>query len=409
MDNLKFSLPRYRAANEIYNTLVQWMVREGVSVGEPFLSDRQVMELTGKSRTVIRRALGQMQQDGWIERRGGVGTFVGPRVMSANDPNAHINVSYKKNTAGRPLRIGIILGGTEVVDDSGTNIRHTGSFENAWYTKLVLRGINEVAAVQNIVLELVDDVSPQANTLSHRLQTNPPDLILCIGPPMYHTIAIGEAKRRGIPVVLTLIKAPEIGIHNVYEDSLNSGIDVVEYLAERGHRRIGIFQVMSISGWWVFERVLSHFAGLKKLGLPHSESLALWLPLTVPNDGLDMMRRYMERERPTALVCSSYQSAIWLSKYIEAENISIPRDLSVVVYDQQPFVSHFLGDVTPVTVALPIHEIGRYVGENAHKLVESPGNPPESIALPCKILPGNSVRPLTDAESNDGFLRAGSF
>lgn len=399
MNKIKFSLPRYRAADSIYSTLVQWMIREGVSVGDPFLSDRQVMEMTGKSRTVIRRALGRMQEDGWIERRGGIGTFIGPRILSTEAQAQDYTPHPKKIPLQRPVRIGIILGGTEVVDDSGTSVRHTGSFENAWYTKLVLRGINEVAADENIVLELVDDVSPQANTLSYRMQTDPPDLILCIGPPMYHTIAIGEAKKRGIPVVLTLIKAPEIGIHNVYEDSLASGIDVIDYLADLGHRRIGLFQVMSISGWWVFERYLSHFYGLKNRGLPRSESLALWLPLTIPHDGVDMMRRYMEREKPTAIVCGSYQSAIWLSKYIEAEKISIPRDLSVVVYDQQSFVSHFLGDVKPTTVELPIHEIGRYVGEVARRLVENPTVPPMSIALPCKIIPGDSVRALTAAES----------
>ena len=73
-------LPKYRAAESLRRQLIEHLLSGGFRVGDPFLSDREVMEAAGRSRTAVRRALEHLQREGWIERRGGVGTFVGPRV-----------------------------------------------------------------------------------------------------------------------------------------------------------------------------------------------------------------------------------------------------------------------------------------------------------------------------------------
>src|SRR5512133_46270 len=73
-------LPKYRAADSLRRQLIDHLLSGGFRVGDPFLSDREVMEAAGRSRTAVRRALDHLQREGWIERRGGVGTFVVPRV-----------------------------------------------------------------------------------------------------------------------------------------------------------------------------------------------------------------------------------------------------------------------------------------------------------------------------------------
>src|SRR5882757_1445022 len=52
----------------------------GFSAGDPFPSDADLVRTTGLSRDTVRKALAELSRDGWIERRHGLGTFVGPRV-----------------------------------------------------------------------------------------------------------------------------------------------------------------------------------------------------------------------------------------------------------------------------------------------------------------------------------------
>src|SRR5882757_4345966 len=50
------------------------------SAGDRFPSDADLVRTTGLSRDTVRKALAELSRDGWIERRHGLGTFVGPRV-----------------------------------------------------------------------------------------------------------------------------------------------------------------------------------------------------------------------------------------------------------------------------------------------------------------------------------------
>src|SRR5882757_1564879 len=52
----------------------------GFSAGDPFPSDADLVRTTGLSRDTVRKALSELSREGWIERRHGLGTFVGPRA-----------------------------------------------------------------------------------------------------------------------------------------------------------------------------------------------------------------------------------------------------------------------------------------------------------------------------------------
>ena len=78
------SLPRYRVAEALRPLLIDYIKEGGFQVGDQFLSDRDVMKMSCRSRTAVRRTFDLLQEEGWVERRGGRGTFVGPRLAMIN-------------------------------------------------------------------------------------------------------------------------------------------------------------------------------------------------------------------------------------------------------------------------------------------------------------------------------------
>jgi DNA-binding LacI/PurR family transcriptional regulator len=70
--------------------------------------------------------------------------------------------------------------------------------------------------------------------------------------------------------------------------------------------------------------------------------------------------------------------------------LHIPRDLSVVGYDDQQLIAAEL-DPPLTTVALPHYEMGRWAMEAALKLREPDRNEP--FLMPCPIIRRGSVGP----------------
>src|SRR5215213_3631695 len=90
-------LPPRGSAVALRKQLVEHLLRTRPTVGERFFSDHELSRLSQLSRPTVRRALDDLEKDGWIERRPGIGTFIGPRAnlpvqlhSGANgDGNAH--------------------------------------------------------------------------------------------------------------------------------------------------------------------------------------------------------------------------------------------------------------------------------------------------------------------------------
>ncbi|MDO5553212.1 MAG: GntR family transcriptional regulator [Planctomycetia bacterium] len=70
------NLPHYGAEQELSCLLRECLREEEFVSGDRFLSDRELIELVGKSRSVVRRSVDRLREEGWLERRPGLGTFV---------------------------------------------------------------------------------------------------------------------------------------------------------------------------------------------------------------------------------------------------------------------------------------------------------------------------------------------
>jgi LacI family transcriptional regulator len=366
-------LPKYRAAESLRRQLIEHLLSGGFRVGDPFLSDREVMEAAGRSRTAVRRALEHLQREGWIERRGGIGTFVGPRVAM---PTTQREVSVTGDK--RLVRLAAVAAGL-------------GHLPHDWYSGMILHGIDEASVDDAITVELLGDHHAKPGALARRLDHSRPDVFACIGPPLVHTSVIGEAGRLGIPCILAGNRAPEIGLPNIFEDSVAASAIAITHLAEAGHTRIGFVQIAS-AGWWTFDRHDGYLRGLDQCGIDADEGLVLWLPAEPTAEGFQAVERYLARQKPTAVLFGCCWATAYLQRLIASGRLSVPRDLSIVTFDQHPEVKRWLGGVRPATIELPLRQIGRTVASMARQFVDGQKVPRET-ALPCVFSPGETIQP----------------
>jgi GntR family transcriptional repressor for pyruvate dehydrogenase complex len=110
-DLLLNPLSRETLADQVHQVIVRYVLRNGVEVGDRLPSERKFSELLEVSRTVVRRALAQLEDDGTIQRQVGVGMVLTERphlISSANAIN-ELNATFEEMYQARiALEVGAV-------------------------------------------------------------------------------------------------------------------------------------------------------------------------------------------------------------------------------------------------------------------------------------------------------------
>jgi DNA-binding LacI/PurR family transcriptional regulator len=372
-------LPARGSATALRQQLVEHLLRNRPNVGERFLSDHELARITRLSRPTVRRALDELQREGWIERRPGIGTFIGPRAgLPKQEHRRHNHNGSSRQT----VRLALLM-------------HMLGDFAHDFYVAGLISGIDAAAEETGVTIELVGNRDGDVASASRRLLQSRPDVLALAAPPLKHTVLIGEARRLEIPVIGTGTLMANVGAPSVCEDGEQGARLAVRHLVERGHRRIGLV-VPTFPLPWVFARRRGYLAGMDEAGLGGDERLTLWMGSHNEPAGADAFRRFLAREKPTAVVLASWVLATDLAPLVQSGELVIPRDLSVVTFDQQPGVAGKLGNVAPATVSIPLHAMGVRLAHMARNLID--GETVDTVTtLPCSLVEGESVASIEPA------------
>ena len=75
-ERLLTQLNRESLVNQVYQADARYILRTGAKVGDNLPSERRFSQLLEVSRTIVRAALTQLEEDGYIERRIGMGVVL---------------------------------------------------------------------------------------------------------------------------------------------------------------------------------------------------------------------------------------------------------------------------------------------------------------------------------------------
>jgi DNA-binding LacI/PurR family transcriptional regulator/DNA-binding transcriptional regulator YhcF (GntR family) len=375
-------LPERHAATALRDQIARHLMRHWPSAGSRLFTETQLVQRTGLSRSTIRRALSPLESEGWIERRQGCGTFVGPRLALAAPA---VRPSESQVDSLRAVRLAVV-----------TDRRHPRRPDD--YSAGIFRGLDTFADTGQLSLEVIGLTPDGHDAFARRVERAQPDVMAVLAPHPAMVVVQGVARLRKIPLIGTGDSALDWGLPCVsYEDEA-AAAEAVRHLVEAGHHRIALIQ-QETSRRFVMRRRRGFWAGVDAAGLARDQNLELWVPewnameSECPLDRVQLLRDFLARQKPTALLFSEAKLVSLLGPLVRQGECRVPQDLSIVSFDQTyEDYRVWLGDLRPTVVALPLEQVGRKLGELALHVIE--GKAPQStLREACQLVIGDSVQP----------------
>ena len=192
------------------------------------------------------------------------------------------------------------------------------------------------------------------------------------------------------PAVLLNCHTRDRGRASVVPGELLGGYAATMHLIESGHSRIGF-----INGeHWIeaaAERLKGYRQALTTADIPFDPVLVRTGDRQVAAGYEHALSLLDLPQRPTALFCANDLMAIGALDAARERKLSVPRDLSVVGYDDQDIARYTHPPLT--TVLLPNYEMGRWAADSLIAQVRANQSSKAIIKMECPLVARDSVAP----------------
>jgi LacI family transcriptional regulator len=288
-----------------------------------------VAKAAGTSASTASRAL---------SGRGYVASDVRKRLLAAAD-----RLGYVPNLSARTLkqRTSRVVG--VVVSD----------LSNPFYAALAA-GIEQTLRAANYQMLLLGDNSDAAQELTGArtfLSMRAPGVIMTPASSTAADLLVA----RGIPVVEVDRRLASTSCDAVVIDNEQGARQAVEHLLRQGHERVGL--LMARTTWTTDAgRLIGYRAALANAGLRIDRRLVAKIA-THAADVTARIEALLDEGQPTAIFAANNQLAEQAWRVLRRRNLSIPRDISLVAFDDVPWMGMVQPAIT--AVAQPTFEMGR--------------------------------------------------
>ncbi|MCL5075695.1 MAG: LacI family transcriptional regulator [Chloroflexi bacterium] len=226
----------------------------------------------------------------------------------------------------------------------------------------------------------------------HVLRSKRVDGVILI-PSSPASEALQVLLKHKIPVVLADRKPMDMAseVDTVTADNTQGARAATEHLIRLGHRRIAFiarpFPMTHSAG-----RLHGYRLALEQHGLPFVEEMVVHGGFRYPA-GEEAMQHLLSLKPPiTAVLAYNDIMAIGALKAISDRGLSVPRDISVVGFDDIPPAAYT--DPPLTTVAMPKVEMGRIAAQRLMQMVDSgPGAEKKDIVLETHLVVRGSTAP----------------
>lgn len=206
-----------------------------------------------------------------------------------------------------------------------------------------------------------------------------------------HDAALDALREQGIPIVLINRVVQDHRFSSVSADNEAGVRMVVEHLRALGHERIAHLagpQSMSTG----FARHSAFVATMAATGPPAEPSLVVHAAsMTVPEGERCAAQLFSLAHRPTAVFAANDMLALGCYAALEAAGIRCPEDVSVVGFNDMPFIDRVSPPLT--TVRIPHYEFGAHAAELLLQRIESPDLPLKVVVLAPTLVVRGSTAP----------------
>jgi len=208
-----------------------------------------------------------------------------------------------------------------------------------WVDQMLLGGMLKCAEHgYRMIFELVDTHSDHVEReLLSAIAALQPDGIILTPPHSDNPQIVALLDREGIAFVRIGSMENGAGIP-ISMDDAGSAARATQYLIDRGHRRIGFIagsREYALSGW----RVDGWRAAMIRAGFA-TEGLLAEGDFSSASGAMSAQELLGRVDRPSAIIASNDQMALATLEVARSLGLTVPRDLSLISFDNTPLV-HF--------------------------------------------------------------------
>ncbi|MBL1227157.1 GntR family transcriptional regulator [Enterococcus sp. BWR-S5] len=323
----------------IYGDLQQMIESGKLAPDSKVPTEMELSEKYQVSRITSKRALTELENEGYIYREQGRGSFVKSREAATEKTGKILFVLPFAND----LSLGNFTEGIyPVIQEQSFELLMTPS------------DYLEQRSAQMIMQEF-DGLIYYAITTDAQL-----DLLF-------------ELAALDFPVVTLDKKLYDFSFPAVLSDNFQGGQLATRQLISNGHQKIGYIFGEAHHPQSVRQRYLGYVDGLKK------DDLTFRTKLDDPDATIETAIAYIRTHQLTAAVCENDLVAIALMRQLKQAGFQLPQDFSVIGFDDIQAAS--LVDPPLTTIAQDFAELGRLAGEKIIALIQQTPTPDEKVPV----------------------------
>ncbi|PSL52154.1 LacI family transcriptional regulator [Saccharothrix carnea] len=258
------------------------------------------------------------------------------------------------------------------------------ALDSPWALEIV-RGIEHAVRPHGLAVTLteMDGAHTPESTWARQMLARRPVGVIAVSA-MFTEHQLAQLDSRGIPLVaLDPTGEPSHPIASVGAANWNGGLVATRHLIQLGHRRIGMLrgpdELLCCRA-----RLDGYRAALDEGGLPHDPDLVRSAPLYF-DGGRDAAAELLRLpDRPTAIFASNDLQALGAYHAASALGLAIPRDVSIVGFDDLPIAQW--SDPPLTTVHQPLAQMGATAAGFVLALADGRTIEHDRLELPTKLV-----------------------
>jgi LacI family transcriptional regulator len=340
-------------------------------------------------------ALPSLPTIGDVARRAGVSTATVSRVV--NLP-ASVRPELRHRVEAAVAQLGYMPhAGARTLKSrrTGTIGAIFPTIDNAIFSKAIDALQRRLAEAGHQLLIATNDYSPATEeSQALNLLTRGADALLLCGVGQRPSL-MARLKARAVPVVHVMSWPPPPGLACVGFDNARAMAQVVRYLLDLGHRRIAMLAGVTRDN----DRAASRLAGVRqalaaaRIALPAARVAERRYALAAARDGLRCLMQVASP--PTAVVCGNDVLAFGAMLEAQRLGIEVPRELSIVGFDDLELASHVAPGLT--TVHVPAEAMWRRAAERVLSMLQGDDPAPDTEIEVSLVVRGSTGPPRARA------------
>jgi DNA-binding LacI/PurR family transcriptional regulator len=227
------------------------------------------------------------------------------------------------------------------------------------YFSQALSGMTDMANDHGYYLMFGQSNETFAQELGHMrrlVACNIDGLLISVSKETRDPAEFEKMRQKGLPIVMFDRILPDFNCNKVIVDEYEGAFKAVQHLIRKGCRRIAHIagpQGLSISE----NRLNGYLDALKKHNLPTDQRLIVRCK-AFEEDALPLIRKLARLDPlPDAIFAINDRSAVMALKYFRERNISVPGDIRIAGFNDDPISE--VAEPSLTTVMQPGYEVGK--------------------------------------------------